>query len=218
MVVGHVHRGHGEPALQLDEFGAGLDAQLGIEVRQRLVHQVHLRAPDDRPSHGHPLALATRQVLRLAVELRLGGGTAKSTACTLARSQPIDSAALGVPTMCCHIWVPATRSYTLQVRSLKRTTSTSRGTGAPTAPAAAAYVASRIQLSGVVGRGILMTRSEPRARTTERDPTATMSPGSTPSFTHGHRSCPTEPPSGDQRAWVSRDAQKWVRPCSCSWR
>ena len=52
-------------------FGARLDAQLGVEVRQRLVHQEHARLAHDRPAHRDALALAAGQRLRLAVEVRL---------------------------------------------------------------------------------------------------------------------------------------------------
>jgi hypothetical protein len=44
------------------------DAQLGVEVRQRLVHQEDVRPPHDRPTQGHPLALAARERGRAAVE------------------------------------------------------------------------------------------------------------------------------------------------------
>jgi hypothetical protein len=56
--------------LQLDDLGARLHAQLCVEVRQRLVHEVDRRLPDDGASHRHALALATRQVLGLAIEER----------------------------------------------------------------------------------------------------------------------------------------------------
>ena len=71
LVVGDVHRGHREASLQLGELGARLHAQLGVEVRERLVHQVHLRLAHDGPTHGDALALTAGEVLRLAVEVRL---------------------------------------------------------------------------------------------------------------------------------------------------
>jgi len=37
-------------------------------MRQRLVHQEHLRLAHDRSTHGHPLALAAGQMGRLAIE------------------------------------------------------------------------------------------------------------------------------------------------------
>src|SRR3712207_8172474 len=45
-----------------------LHAQLGVEVRQRLVEQEHLRMADDGASQGDPLPLAPRELARLAPE------------------------------------------------------------------------------------------------------------------------------------------------------
>src|SRR4051812_39767013 len=49
---------------------AHLHAKLGVEVRERLVHQARLGRPDDGAAHGNALALAAGQVGRLAVEVR----------------------------------------------------------------------------------------------------------------------------------------------------
>ena len=57
--------------LQLRDLGARLDAQLRVEVRERLVHQERLRVAHDRAAHGDALALAARERARLAVEQRL---------------------------------------------------------------------------------------------------------------------------------------------------
>ena len=46
----------------------GLHPQGGVEIGQRLVHQEDLRLPDDGPGQGHPLALAARELGRLAVQ------------------------------------------------------------------------------------------------------------------------------------------------------
>ncbi len=78
LVVGHVDRRDVELALQGGDVGPHLHAQLGVEVRQRLVHQERLRVAHDRPAHGHPLALPARQHLRPPVHQllqpeRLGG-------------------------------------------------------------------------------------------------------------------------------------------------
>ncbi|MNR66464.1 hypothetical protein D3C85_1899680 [compost metagenome] len=51
----------GDAGLAL-EFGDGLahlDPQLGIQVRQRFVHQQHLRLNDQRAGKRHALPLAT---------------------------------------------------------------------------------------------------------------------------------------------------------------
>ena len=59
-----------ELALQPADLGTHLHAQLGVEVRQRLVHQERRRLADDRPAHRHPLALATGELAGLAIEHR----------------------------------------------------------------------------------------------------------------------------------------------------
>ena len=69
LVVGHVDRGGVEPVLDPRHLGAHLHAQLGVEVRQRLVHQERLRVADDRAPHRDALALAAGQVRRLALEV-----------------------------------------------------------------------------------------------------------------------------------------------------
>jgi hypothetical protein len=68
LVVRHVDRRHAEPLVQLRELGAHRDAQLRVEVRERLVHEERLRLPHDRPAHGDALPLAARQRRGLAVE------------------------------------------------------------------------------------------------------------------------------------------------------
>ena len=54
--------------MQAGELGAHRDAQLRVEVRERLVHQERPRLAHDRATHRDALALAARQVSRLAVE------------------------------------------------------------------------------------------------------------------------------------------------------
>ena len=71
LVVGDVDGRDAEPLLQRGDLGAGLDAELGVEVRQRLVHEEDLRLAHDRPPHRHPLTLTARQLGRLAVEVLL---------------------------------------------------------------------------------------------------------------------------------------------------
>ena len=58
LVVRDVDRRHGEGALDARDLGAHLDAELRVEVRERLVHEERLRLADDRPTHRDPLALA----------------------------------------------------------------------------------------------------------------------------------------------------------------
>ncbi len=71
LVVRHVDGGDTEPGLQGCDLGAGGDAELGVQVAQRLVHQEDLRLADDGTTHGDPLALAAGECLRLAGEERL---------------------------------------------------------------------------------------------------------------------------------------------------
>ena len=68
LVVGHVDDGRGEPSLELDELGTRLGAELGVEIRERLVHEERLGLPDDRPRQCDPLALATGHLGRPAIE------------------------------------------------------------------------------------------------------------------------------------------------------
>ncbi len=66
LVVGDVHRGDAERPHQRGDLGAQLGAQSAVEIGQRLVHQEQARAPDDRPAHRDPLALATGELPGLA--------------------------------------------------------------------------------------------------------------------------------------------------------
>ena len=66
-----IDRGGAQPLLQRLDLGAHLDAQLGVEVGERLVEQEHLRVAHDRPAHGDALALAAGELARIAVEQRL---------------------------------------------------------------------------------------------------------------------------------------------------
>ena len=60
-----------EPPLQLADLLPHLDAQLGVEIRQRLVEQQHARPDDDRARERDALLLAARE---LAGELLLVAG------------------------------------------------------------------------------------------------------------------------------------------------
>ena len=54
--------------VQALDLGAHVDAQLGVEVGQRLVEQEDLRVAHQRAAHGDALALAAGELARLAVE------------------------------------------------------------------------------------------------------------------------------------------------------
>ena len=58
LVVRHVDGGDAERALQLLEFEARLEPQLGVEVGQRLVEQEQPRLAHDRARQRHALLLA----------------------------------------------------------------------------------------------------------------------------------------------------------------
>ena len=64
LVVRDVDAGDGEPSVQLRQRRAHADAELGVEVRQWLVHQKGLRLADDRPAHRHALPLPAGEVAR----------------------------------------------------------------------------------------------------------------------------------------------------------
>ena len=68
LVVGDVDRGGLHQLMHALDLGAHLHAQLGVEVRQRLVEQEHFRIAHDGAAHRDALALAAGERLRLAVE------------------------------------------------------------------------------------------------------------------------------------------------------
>src|SRR6266545_7406619 len=68
LVVGHVDGGGLEALVQLLDLGAHGDPELGVEVRQRLVEQEHLRVAHDGAPHGDALALAARELARIALQ------------------------------------------------------------------------------------------------------------------------------------------------------
>ncbi len=68
LVVRDVHGRDAEPALEGGDLRPGRDAQLRVEVRQRLVHEEDLGLTNDGSPHRDPLALTTGQGLRLALE------------------------------------------------------------------------------------------------------------------------------------------------------
>jgi hypothetical protein len=69
--VGDVDRGRPQPLLDPRDLGPHLHAQLGVEVRQRLVHQEHAGVAHDRAAHRHALTLTAREVRRLALQVWL---------------------------------------------------------------------------------------------------------------------------------------------------
>ena len=70
LVVRDVEGGGRQPRLQLHDVGPGLGAQRRVEVGQRLVHEEDEGLAHDGPGERHPLALAARELPRLAVDQR----------------------------------------------------------------------------------------------------------------------------------------------------
>ena len=68
LVVRDVDRGDPEAFVQLRERCAHADAQLRVEVRERLVHEERLRLANDRAAHRDALALAAGERRRPALE------------------------------------------------------------------------------------------------------------------------------------------------------
>ncbi len=68
LVVGDIHGRGLQPLVHQLQLGAHFHPQLGIEVGQRLVEQVDLGPPRQRPAHGHPLLLAAGELRGLAFE------------------------------------------------------------------------------------------------------------------------------------------------------
>ena len=88
LVVRDVDGRHAELELQRRDVGAHLDAQLRVEVRERLVHQEDARHADDRAAHRDALALAAGQLAGLALEVVLEPEHPRHLAHALARARP----------------------------------------------------------------------------------------------------------------------------------
>ena len=71
LVMGDVDGGGLEALVQFLDLGAHGDAQLGVEIRQRLVEQENLRIAHNGAPHRDALALAAGQLARIAVEQRV---------------------------------------------------------------------------------------------------------------------------------------------------
>ena len=100
LVVGDVDRGDAELALQRGDLGADLHAELGVEVRQRLVHQEHLRLAHDRPAQRDPLALAARELAGLAVEVARSSSSMRGRLAHARSISPSASAQLRARSRC----------------------------------------------------------------------------------------------------------------------
>ena len=80
LVVGYVDGGYFELAREVLELGAHADAELGVEVGERLVHEKDFGGADDGARQGDALALAAGEffglALQIGTELDLLGGFA----------------------------------------------------------------------------------------------------------------------------------------------
>ena len=89
LVVGDVDGGDAERALQLAQLEAGLEAQLGVEVGERLVEQEQARLANDRARQRDALLLAAgelaRRSLQQVADADLGGRPGDGAADLVAR-------------------------------------------------------------------------------------------------------------------------------------
>ena len=69
LVMGDVDRGDAQAALQPSDLGAHLAAELGIQVRQRLIEEERIRLSDDRAAHRDTLPLPAGEVGRLTFQV-----------------------------------------------------------------------------------------------------------------------------------------------------
>jgi hypothetical protein len=71
LVVGDVDRRHTETPLKRCDLRAGLNPKLGVEVRQRLIHEEYLGLANNCATHRNALTLTTGERFRLTSEVRL---------------------------------------------------------------------------------------------------------------------------------------------------
>ena len=88
LVVRDVDGRDADALLQRADVGAGLRAQLRVEVRERLVHEEHLRVADERAAERDALALPARELARLALEQRPELAAARRPRSRGGRSRP----------------------------------------------------------------------------------------------------------------------------------
>ena len=80
LVVRHVQHCNPEQLLQATDLAAHLDPQLGVEVRERLVEQQHVRLDDDRAGDRDALELPAGQLMRPAFAMIRQGVPASAPA------------------------------------------------------------------------------------------------------------------------------------------
>ena len=87
--MGHIDGRVAVLIVQAAHFEAHFLAQIGVEIRQRLVEQQRLRLHDQRAGERHPLLLAAREFARIAL-----GKLAEANRREKIRHAPLDRAAL----------------------------------------------------------------------------------------------------------------------------
>src|SRR5680860_365424 len=68
LIMRHVDRGYVQIILDAGDLRPGLNSELRVQVRERLVHKEGQRFPHNSPSHRHPLPLPAGEVLWLPAE------------------------------------------------------------------------------------------------------------------------------------------------------
>src|SRR5262245_54902928 len=68
LVVGNVDGSRRNRLMSFLDLGAHLDAQLSVEVGERLVEQKYLRIANDGAAHRHALALPAGKLFRATIE------------------------------------------------------------------------------------------------------------------------------------------------------
>ena len=66
LVVRDIDDRRTQAIVELGDLGAHLDAKLGVQVRERLVHEEYLWVAHDGAAHGDALTLASRERTRLS--------------------------------------------------------------------------------------------------------------------------------------------------------
>ena len=74
--------------MEPSELGAGLDAELGVQVRERLVEQEDLRVAHHGSAERDALPLAARELARLPLQHGIQAERARDGLEPLARSRP----------------------------------------------------------------------------------------------------------------------------------
>ena len=88
LVVRHVDGGRAELVVDAPDLGAHLEAQLRVEIRERLVHQHERRLDDDGAGDRHALLLAAGELARQLVLLSAAGARGSGPRRPCGRSRP----------------------------------------------------------------------------------------------------------------------------------